>query len=117
MRFGVITWMALLYGAIWGGLWMTLTGLLLMLVSGLIAVPTIGMAALVGVVTGGAVIFFPVFQHSWRPQILLIVGVAVGLLLVTAGSPFSTPLSQKPLYQFAALFIWAALTAFANAMP
>ena len=49
MRFGVITWMALLYGAIWGGLWMTLTGLLLMLVSGLIAVPTIGMAALVGV--------------------------------------------------------------------
>ena len=26
MRFGVITWMALLYGAIWGGLWMTLTG-------------------------------------------------------------------------------------------
>jgi len=110
MRLGVITWMALLYGAIWGGLWMTLTGLLLMLVSGLIAVPTIGMAALVGVVTGGAVIFFPAFQHSWRRQILLIVGVVAGLLLVTAGSPFSTPLSQKPIYQFAALFIWAALT-------
>ena len=109
MRFGSITILAGMIGALWGGVWMTVTGLLLMLITGLIVVPSIGLAALAGLVTGLAVVMITPSQRNKISLGLVAVGGVI-LLLVTSGlEPFSTSITQQIFSQIIALLIWSGL--------
>lgn len=112
MKFGTIDIAAILIGAIWGGLWMIITGIVLMLVSGLIVAPPVGLAAVTGAVSGFA---FMILQPRFnKPKLATgVLGVFTFLLfsMISAGLPFGADLAQKTLYQLAALLIWAGLTA------
>lgn len=109
MRFGSITILAGMIGALWGGVWMTVTGLLLMLITGLIVVPSIGLAALAGLVIGLAVVMITPAQRNKISLGLVAVGGII-LLLVTSGlEPFSTSITQQIFSQIIALLIWSGL--------
>ena len=109
MRFGSITILAGMIGALWGGVWMTVTGLLLMLITGLVVVPSIGLAALAGLVTGLAVVMITPAQRNKISLGLVAVGGII-LLLVTSGlEPFSTSITQQIFSQIIALLIWSGL--------
>ena len=109
MRFGSITILAGMIGALWGCVWMTVTGLLLMLITGLIVVPSIGLAALAGLVTGLAVVMITPSQRNKISFGLVAVGGVI-LLLVTSGlEPFSTSITQQIFSQIIALLIWSGL--------
>lgn len=109
MWFGSITILAGMIGALWGCVWMTVTGLLLMLITGLIVVPSIGLAALAGLVTGLAVVMITPSQRNKISFGLVAVGGVI-LLLVTSGlEPFSTSITQQIFSQIIALLIWSGL--------
>lgn len=112
MKFGTIDIAAILIGAIWGGLWMIISGIVLMLVSGLIVAPPVGLAAVTGAASGFA--FMLVQSRFGKPQAAIgALGVFTFLLfsMISAGLPFGTDLSEKTLYQLAALLVWSGLTA------
>ncbi len=112
MKFGTIDIAAILIGAIWGGLWMIITGIVLMLVSGLIVAPPVGLAAVTGAVSG--FVFMILQPRFTNPKLAIgVLGVFTFLLfsMISAGLPFGADLSQKTLYQLAALMVWAGLTA------
>ena len=50
---------AALAGAIWGGVWMVIVGVMLMMVSGVIVSPPVGIAALAGLVQAVVLMAFP----------------------------------------------------------
>jgi len=107
---GAVTGLALLFGAVWGGLWMLLTGLLLMLVSGLTVAPPIGMAALSGIVAAGALIAARPEARNRRRLIILTVVLLLILAALTGFQPFGLPLDNRAALQLIALLIWATLT-------
>jgi len=110
MRFGIITYLALAFGALWGALWMLLTGVLLMLVSGLAVAPPIGMAALAGTVAAGALIATPPPARGRRRLITLSVTSLLVVAALTAFRPFGLSPAHHAALQFSALLIWATLT-------
>ena len=110
MRLGNVTFMAIAMGLIWGGIWMVLTSLMMMLVTGLIVVPNIGIAALVG---AGAALGLLVLAPEMRGRMGLasITGVAaVAVIILTGGQPFSLPLDKALITQIIALIIWSILS-------
>lgn len=110
MRLGNVTFMAIAMGLIWGGIWMVLTSLMMMLVTGLIVVPNIGIAALVG---AGAALGLLVLAPEMRGRMGLasITGVAaVAVIILTGGQPFSLPLDKALITQIIALIIWSVLS-------
>jgi len=109
MRIGAVTWLALLCGAVWGGLWMLLTGLLLMLVSGLSIAPPVGMAALAGAVAAGVLIATPPPARGRRRLFVLTVVLLLMLATVTGFQPFGLPLAHRAVLQLPALLAWAGL--------
>lgn len=109
MRAGAVTWLALAFGAVWGGLWMLLTGLLLMLVSGLAIAPPVGMAAVAGAVAAGLLIAARPDKRGRRYLTVLTVALLLTLAAVTGFLPFGLPLDNHAALQFGALLIWAWL--------
>ena len=110
MRLGNVTFMAIAMGLIWGGIWMVLTSLMMMLVTGLIVVPNIGIAALVG---AGAALGLLVLAPEMRARkgLASITGVAaVAVVILTGGQPFSLPLDKALITQIIALIIWSILS-------
>ena len=110
MRLGNVTFMAIAMGLIWGGIWMVLTSLMMMLVTGLIVVPNIGIAVLVG---AGAALGLLVLAPEMRGRMGLasITGVAaVAVIILTGGQPFSLPLDKALITQIIALIIWSVLS-------
>ena len=79
--FGIVTWIALGYGLVWGGLWMILSSMLLMLVSGFVLVPPVGMAALAGAF-GAMVLLFADPAKRGRKATLMVAAASILLLLV-----------------------------------
>ena len=109
MRFGRITILAAVIGALWGGIWMTVTGLLLMLITGLVVVPSIGMASLAGLWAGLGVIAITPSSRQ-RGRLVLASGLlAVLLVLLAGGQPFSIALAEGLISQTITLLIWAGL--------
>ena len=109
MRLGNVTYIATAIGLIWGGVWMVLTSLLMMLVTGLIVVPNIGIAALVG---GGLALGLLALNSSARPpwRLGLFAGLASGALILATGlHPFSIPLGEAVFTQIIATLIWGGL--------
>jgi len=84
----------------------------LMLVSGLIVSPLVGLAALTGAICG---FMFLILQSRFEQPYKAIVALAVFALVVFAmvslGQPFGADLGQKTLYQVIAFLVWSGLTA------
>ncbi len=117
MKFGTVDISAILIGAIWGTVWMIITGIVLMLVSGLIVSPLVGLAALIGAV-GGFVYLLANARFPSRTRAIgaLALAALVLFVLLSLGQPFGTGLGQKTLYQLIALLIWSGLTALSVGM-
>ena len=101
---------AFIIGGIWGGLWMILSGILMMMVGGLIFLPPAGLTALIG----GAVALLLLFTKDESRTIsrLIIIGILAILLLITLGqmAPFGIPFGKASLIQLMTLLLWAGLT-------
>ena len=108
--FGIVTWLALGYGLVWGGLWMTLSSMLLMLVTGFVLVPPVGMAALAGAVGAMVLLFIDPARRSRRIQALVAATGILALMVLTMAQPFALPLEEGVLIQLATLLLWAGLT-------
>jgi len=116
MRLGNVTFIAVVIGLIWGGIWMVLTSLMMMLVTGLIVVPNIGIAALVGAGAALGVLLLTA-EVRGRNSLGSIAGMAaVAVILLTGGQPFSLPLEEALFTQVIALIIWAILAIASLAM-
>ncbi len=116
MRLGNVTFIAVVIGLIWGGIWMVLTSLMMMLVTGLIVVPNIGIAALVGAGAALGVLLLTA-EVRGRNSLGSIAGIAaVAVILLTGGQPFSLPLEEALFTQVIALIIWAILAVASLAM-
>lgn len=116
MRLGNVTFIAVVIGLIWGGIWMVLTSLMMMLVTGLIVVPNIGIAALVGAGAALGVLLLTA-EVRGRNSLSSIAGIAaVAVILLTGGQPFSLPLEEALFTQVIALIIWAILAIASLAM-
>ena len=116
MRLGNVTFIAVVIGLIWGGIWMVLTSLMMMLVTGLIVVPNIGIAALVGAGAALGVLLLTA-EVRGRNSLSSIAGIAaVAVILLTGGQPFSLPLEEALFTQVIALIIWAILAVASLAM-
>ena len=116
MRFGNVSFLAALFGLIWGGVWMICTSLLIMLITGVVMVPAIGQAAIAGAVVGVLLVLLPLKMREIRSYIVLSGIAALGLSLLTAFAPFALPLSEAFFTQFIALFLWAGLVIWSLAL-
>ena len=103
MSFSRVTLLAAIAGALWGAIWMLVIGILLMLVSGLIVTPPVGIAALIGVAVAGFMLWR---GRVMRPILLGAVLAIAALVLLTALSPFRASLEDRTAYQIAALLAW-----------
>ncbi|MBS8261515.1 carbohydrate ABC transporter permease [Roseibium polysiphoniae] len=107
---------ALVCGAIWGTVVMLVTGVTLTLVTGEVAVPQVGAAALAGALHG----FVLVWRGSARRDLNAHVGAAlIAFVVVTAFSlaaPFALPLDVVPLWQGVGMFVFLVALGFANAI-
>lgn len=117
MKFGTVDISAILIGAIWGTVWMVITGIVLMLVSGLIVSPLVGLAALIGAVGGFVFLLANTRFESRVKAIGALAGLALVLFaMLSLGQPFGTGLGEKTIYQLIALLVWAGLTALSVSM-
>jgi len=116
MRFGNVSFIAALFGLIWGGVWMICTSLLIMLITGVVMVPAIGQATIAGAVVGVLLVILPSKMREIRSYIVLSGIAALGLCLLTAFAPFSLPVSEAFFTQFIALFLWAGLVVWSLAL-
>lgn len=116
MRFDNVSFLAALFGLIWGGVWMICTSLLIMLITGVVMVPAIGQAAIAGAVVGVLLVLLPLKMREIRSFIVLSGIAALGLSLLTAFAPFALPLSEAFFTQFIALFLWAGLVIWSLAL-
>ncbi|MEM7268847.1 MAG: carbohydrate ABC transporter permease [Pseudomonadota bacterium] len=99
---------AAIAGAIWGGVWMIIVGVLLMLVSGLTLTPQVGLAALIGLGAGALWLWLPDKFRNDRPIFFPpTIWLLVLLLALSLAQPFSVPMSQSAAYQGAAAALWA----------
>ena len=96
-------------GAIWGAVWMIVVGILLMLVSGITTHPPAGIAMGIGAVAGICT-FAIVNRFANRiSTALLSVLTLFALMAITLFQPFGVSMANGPIYQVAALLIWAGL--------
>ena len=108
---GSVTFFAALCGAVWGGLWMLLLGVLLMLVTGLIVTANIGVAAVVGVGIAIAIIARNPSQRSYRYTAMVAGCSGSALLLTTAFAPFGVAFGDTATAMQAVMLIaWCGLT-------
>ena len=111
-RIGWMTFIAAFLSAIWGFVWMVIVGVLLMLVSGVIAAPPLGMAALAGAAIGIGVTNAPPGRRHFGHTATMALMFALLLLLLTFSRPFGVDIGVSPLYQGAALVALALTIAF-----
>lgn len=101
-------------GAVWGFFFMLVTGVTLTLITGELAVPQVSAAVLASI--AGAVVVHVWDEPSqslgrtYAPALI----IALALLAVTYGMPFSLPLNVTPLWQGLALLAFTGATFWAN---
>ena len=108
MRWGNVTIIAGLFGLIWGAVWMVLTSLMTMLVTGVTMVPAVGASAMAGAAIGlGFILMSPALRH--RHMLVIMGGLSIILVYVFSGfSPFGFSFDESVITQVIALAIWAA---------
>jgi multiple sugar transport system permease protein len=109
MKMGSVTYASAVIGALWGGLWMLITGLVLMLVTGITAQPPMGLAALIGAISGiGTVAFAPEARTSkWK--ILRGLFILIALALLTFAMPFGVSIETGAVWNLIFALIWGGL--------
>ena len=109
MRWGNVTFIAALFGLIWGAVWMVLTSLMTMLVTGEVMVPAIGAAAMSGFVLGIGYVAWPIARRT--RQHLALFGIISLILagLFSGFHPFGIGLDKAFITQLVAIVIWACL--------
>lgn len=111
MRFGLVDISAIVIGTIWGAVWMLVVGILLMLVSGVIVQPTVGLAAISGAVAS-ILYLHQVSKLNAPTKAILIAGlISIFLLaILTFGQFFGVVLSEGIAYQVIAFLLWGLIT-------
>ena len=109
MRLGNVTFIAGLFGLIWGAVWMVLISLMTMLVTGVTMVPAVSASALAGAVIGLVYITVPPAKRTQTSH-LLTGGLAVCVVGLFSGfSPFGISLDENLMTQMMALILWAGI--------
>jgi multiple sugar transport system permease protein len=89
---------------------MILSSMLLMLVSGLVLSPPVGMAAAAGAISGIVLVFTDAKTRS-RQVAFTVAGVGVlSMLILTMAQPFGVPVENGFLIQLVTLLVWTGLT-------
>lgn len=110
MRLGNVTYLAALFGFIWGAVWMVLVSLLMMLISGVTLVPSVTMAGLTGAASALILISILPEQRGKQRQALIGLLAVIMMLLLTAFAPFGSGiLSEDSLIQSLSLLLWAGV--------
>lgn len=110
MKIGNVSLAAAVIGAIWGAVWMVLVGITLMLVSGVVALPQVGIALIIGAFTAVAYTLVSEGQRTLRTRFLFLAAIVVALMAATLMRPFGISLSEAAIYQIAALVMFGFLT-------
>lgn len=98
-------------GAIWGALWMILSGITMMMVSGLIFRPPVGLAAFLGALMALGVLFFVTPESRKFPRLIgLALLLVFGLLIFGRMAPFGFRLSEGVWTQAGTMLLWAGLS-------
>ena len=101
---------AFIIGTIWGMLWMVLSGLLMMMVGGIIFAPPAGLAALIGGLAAVGMLFMQPQSRSVSRLAALATGLIFVLIIAGRMVPFGLPLSEETGIQITTLILWASLT-------
>lgn len=109
MKFGTVTISAAVIGALWGTIWMVVVGVLLMLISGIVASPPAGSALLAGLVAGLGYAFLPLEKRSKQTSVLLCLAIGVILFVLTGGNVFGVPMTESLIYQIVAWVAWSVI--------
>ena len=109
MRWGNVTFIAALFGLIWGSVWMVLTSLMTMLVTGVVMVPAIGAAAISGFILGIGYVAWPVARRTRQHLALFGIMSLVLVGLFSGFHPFGIGLDKTLITQLVAIVIWACL--------
>ena len=101
---------AFIIGSIWGMIWMILSGLLMMMVGGIIFVPPAGLAALFGGIMAAGTLYLAPEQRSLSRQASLAVAMIFVLILAGRMAPFGLDFTDAIIIQLSTLILWACLT-------
>ena len=100
----------LITGLIWGAVWMLVVGITFMLISGAVAVPPIGAAAIAGMISAGIYMALPPERRRGAFLYAAAAAILLALLLLTRGDPMGLPFDEQRLYQLICLAVFASLT-------
>ncbi|NVK35233.1 MAG: carbohydrate ABC transporter permease [Rhodobacteraceae bacterium] len=109
------TLITVLTGAIWGAVSMIVCGVTLTLVTGEIAIPQVGAAALAGIASALVVVLGGGLGRIVRSMLISAAVMFVVLMAITFAAPFSLPLERASLFQAVALLAFLGSVSFANA--
>ena len=101
---------AFILGSIWGMLWMVLSGLLMMMVGGIIFAPPAGLAALLSGVMAVGMLYLAPQTRSLSRQASFAGAMIFVLVLAGRMAPFGLTLSEAIVIQFITLILWACLS-------
>ncbi|WP_306118297.1 MULTISPECIES: carbohydrate ABC transporter permease [unclassified Roseitalea] len=113
MQPGLGTLTGFVAGALWGLVWMIVTAVMFMLVSGAATTPPVGAAMLAGAVCGATITAFRPAARTFGVTIAAIAAVFLVQAAATFGAPLGLPLATAPLAQMAAIAAFVGLTWFA----
>ena len=109
-KFGWVDVSALIIGALWGAVWMIVTGVLLMLVTGLVVTPPVGLATMVGALAGLAFLHLSRRLNSAYGRMIAIAALCIlGFLVIKGINPFNAQSEDGLISQMIGLIIWAGL--------
>ena len=114
IKFGNGFFLATAGGALWGFLGMLCLSIVFMLVSGVIALPSVGAATLAGAIGAGLMAMFPVSQRSTGVQIASVGFMIVTLGAFSGGQPFGVSLGNAGFWQVLTLILLLAAIWTAN---
>ncbi|MEJ8473652.1 carbohydrate ABC transporter permease [Roseibium algae] len=110
------TLISLICGAIWGAISMLVTGVTLTLVTGEVAVPQVGAAALAGALHALVMVWRGSSRGSLSDHPVPLLVAFVVLLAATFAAPFTLSFEVVPVFQAAALLVFLLALGFANAL-
>ncbi|MEM9207289.1 MAG: carbohydrate ABC transporter permease, partial [Pseudomonadota bacterium] len=122
MAFGMGFILGVLTGAIWGAFWMLVLGVLFMLVSGVIASPPLGAAAIAGALAGAIIMSRSPEFRTTGLHIGAVGILVIGIAALSGFTPLGVPLDQAALWQaitFALIVgaVWASTHFCLRGMP
>ncbi|WP_417685696.1 carbohydrate ABC transporter permease [Roseibium sp.] len=110
------TLISIVCGALWGAVSMMVTGVTLTLVTGAVAVPQIGAAALAGMLHALILVWRGGSRANLQTQLAPLLIAFVAVMAASFAAPFALPLDVISLWQGVAILVFLAALAFANSV-